>query len=349
RNGSGSRKPKTARLGMVWTTFTTPSVQRRSRARRVRITADGAAMTTAANTAMATSHRCSADNLTSSAGRMRFVECPLSQGRQERRRLWRSRLYKVFRPRHNFEPSFLQQRDPGSEHERFANVVGDEKRGLAEGSQQTREVLLHLKPRHRVERRERFIEQQQRRIRRQRAGDANPLLFAAGKLSWLARSIDRRGQAHGVKQLHRSGSNSFLRPAFQLRNKPDVVGHGRAREKPALLDHIAYAPPQANRVPVCDGLAFEPHFATRGLDQPVYHLEQGGLPRAAPPQQRHRFALFDAQIDSVENLTAADLVSYTAKLDQDRHQVTLLRIHLRIPGSQPVYTKPLLLPRAFVA
>src|ERR1035441_8717897 len=55
-NGIGRRKPKTAKLGTVCTTFTTPSVQRRSRARRTRITADGAAITTATNTEIATSH-----------------------------------------------------------------------------------------------------------------------------------------------------------------------------------------------------------------------------------------------------------------------------------------------------
>src|ERR1017187_4995333 len=158
RNGIGRRKPKTARLGTVCTTFTTPRVQRRSRARRTRITADGAAMTTATNTAMATSHRCSADNLTISASGMRFVGCPLSQGCQERHRLWRSRLNKLIRPGDHFEPPFLQQRDPGAEHERFANVVGDEERGLAEGSLHAREALLHLEPRHRVERRERLIQ-----------------------------------------------------------------------------------------------------------------------------------------------------------------------------------------------
>src|ERR1017187_241982 len=185
RNGSGRRKLKTARLGTVCTTFTTPRVQRRSRARRTRIMADGAAITTATNTATATSHRCSADNLTISASGMRFVGCPLSQGCEERHRLWRSRLDKLIRPGHNFQPPFLQQRDPGAEHERFANVVGDEKRG-------------------------------------------------------------------------RAGSYTSLRPAFQLRNKPDVLSHGRVREKPALLDHIAHTPPQANRVPVLDGLPFDP-------------------------------------------------------------------------------------------
>src|ERR1039458_9296418 len=214
RNGSGRRKPKTARLGTVWTMFTTPSVQRRSRARRARITAEGAAMTTAANTDMATSHRCSPDNLTISAGCMRFVGRPLSQGREERPRLRGARLNKLGGPRYNFEPAFLQERDPGSEHQRLANVVGDEKRGLAEGSLQSSEALLHLEPRHRVERRERFIEQQQRRIRRQRARDANALFFASGKLSWIARSIYRRGQAHGFKQLRRAGPYSLLRPAL---------------------------------------------------------------------------------------------------------------------------------------
>src|ERR1019366_4165724 len=232
-----------------------------------------------------------------------------------------------------FEPPFLQQRDPGAEQERFADVVGDEKRGLAEGSLHPREALLHLKPRHRVERRERFIQQQQRRIRRQRARDTNPLLFAAGELSGTAPSVSRRRQSHDVKQLYRASSYSFLRPAFQLRNDAHVFSHGRVREKPALLDHVSHTPPQTNRVPVFDGLAFEPYFATRGLNQPIPNFEKVILPRAAPPQQRHRFALFDAQVDTVENLTAADLVSYTAKLDQDRHQVTLLRIHLRIPGS----------------
>src|ERR1017187_6950749 len=158
RNGGGRRKPNIARLGTVWTTFTTPRVQRRSRACRVRITAEGAAIATAANTAMATSHRCSADNVKISAGRMRFVECPVAQGREERSRLRGTRLNKLIRPRDHFEPPFLQQRDPGSEHHRFANVVGDEERSLTEGLPQSRELLLHLEPRYRVERRKWFIE-----------------------------------------------------------------------------------------------------------------------------------------------------------------------------------------------
>jgi len=128
-----------------------------NRARRVKITADGAAIATATNTATATSHRCSADNLTISASGMRFVGCPLPQGCEERHCLWRWRLHKLIRPGDNFEPPFLQQRDPRAEHECFADVVGDEKRGLAQGSLHSREALLHLKPRHRVERRERDL------------------------------------------------------------------------------------------------------------------------------------------------------------------------------------------------
>ena len=142
----------------------------------------------------------------------------------------------------------------------------------------------------------------------------------------MARSIFRSGQAHGLKQLYRAGANSYLRPAFQLRHKPHVLSHGRVREQPALLDHIANTPPQANRVPVGDALAFEPHLATRGLHQPIHHLEQSRLTRAAPSQQRHRFALFYAQVDAVENPTSANFVSYTTKLHQDRHHVILPRI-----------------------
>ncbi len=58
-NGSGIRNPKSARLGIVWTTFAKPSTGRASRGRRVSATPSGTPIATASAVDRKTSTTCS--------------------------------------------------------------------------------------------------------------------------------------------------------------------------------------------------------------------------------------------------------------------------------------------------
>ena len=55
---------------------------------------------------------------------------------------------------------------------------------------QAQELVLHLAPDQRIERRERLVEEPELGLDRERAGDADPLLLAAGE---LARDSSARG------------------------------------------------------------------------------------------------------------------------------------------------------------
>src|SRR5581483_4326671 len=65
--------------------------------------------------------------------------------------------------------SIMQQSDARRELQRFAHVVGDEDRGLIEGAAQVKKLVLQFQSRDGIERAERLVEKQYRRIGRQGA------------------------------------------------------------------------------------------------------------------------------------------------------------------------------------
>ena len=72
--------------------------------------------------------------------------------------------------------------DPVGDRQRLLLVVGDENGGDAELLLQRANVLAQARADLRVERRQRLVEQQDLRARRERAGERDALLLAAGKL-----------------------------------------------------------------------------------------------------------------------------------------------------------------------
>jgi hypothetical protein len=67
----------------------------------------------------------------------------------------------------------------GAERHRFLDVMGDEQRGLARLRPDAAEFPLQRRARHRVQRAEGFVHQQDARVVRQRASDLHPLLHPA--------------------------------------------------------------------------------------------------------------------------------------------------------------------------
>ena len=93
-------------------------------------------------------------------------------------------------------PPVGEDRDPVAHLHRLVDVVGDEHDGLAELLLQPQELVLQPHPDHRVDRAERLVHQQHRRVRRERARHADPLPLAAGELVRVAarRTSPRRGR-----------------------------------------------------------------------------------------------------------------------------------------------------------
>ena len=72
------------------------------------------------------------------------------------------------------------------ERERLVLVVGHEDRGGHGLGEHMRDIAAKLFPERRVERAERLVEQHQRRADRERAGERDALLLAAGELVRVA-------------------------------------------------------------------------------------------------------------------------------------------------------------------
>src|SRR2546428_592648 len=86
------------------------------------------------------------------------------------------------------DPALLQQPDRAAEQQPLAHVVRHEDDRLAETPLQREELALQLDARDGIERPERLIEQEERRIGGQRPRDADPLALPARQLVRVARA-----------------------------------------------------------------------------------------------------------------------------------------------------------------
>ncbi len=172
-----------------------------------------------------------------------------------------------------------QDGDLVAELDRLVDVVGDEDDGLAELALQAQELVLELLAHDRVDGAERLVHEHDRRVGRERAGDADALLLAAGELRRVA-PRHRGVEADPLHELHRAVAGLLLVPAEQQRHRRDVVDDGAVREQAGVLDDVADAAAQRGRVGLRGVLAVD-EDPTRGqVDHPVDHPQRRRL--AAP-------------------------------------------------------------------
>ena len=90
------------------------------------------------------------------------------------------------------EPAALaENRDPVADLDRLVDVVRDEDDGLAQLLLQPQELVLQARAHDRVDRAERLVHQHQRRVRGERAREADALALAAGELRGEALRVGR--------------------------------------------------------------------------------------------------------------------------------------------------------------
>ena len=103
--------------------------------------------------------------------------------------------------------------------------------GLAADPQQ---LGLHVLAGHLVERAERLVHQQQRRVRGEGSGDRHPLLHAAGELP--REVLGELGQLDQLEHLERPRSPPGPVPALQLERQLDVLDDAAPLEQARLLE-----------------------------------------------------------------------------------------------------------------
>ena len=145
---------------------------------------------------------------------------------------------------------------------------------LAHARLDAAELLLQLAARDRIERAERFVHQQHRRIGGQRPRDADALPLSAGQLVGPAvartcRAAGRSARAARARERatrssgHRSsrGTTAMLSATVRCGKQADV------------LNDVADRSPQADRIPLARVPALHEHLAGVGQQQPIDQLE----------------------------------------------------------------------------
>ena len=158
--------------------------------------------------------------------------------------------------------------------------MGHQDDGLGEPGLDLEELVLKAPTYNGVDRPERLVHQQHVGVGGQGASDPDPLTLAAGELMRVAVSEGAWLEPHRLEKLLDPSVGLLLVPAEQLRDGGNVGVDGLVRKQPDLLDDVADAAAQLDRIHPGDVVATELDPAGGRLDQPVDHLQGGGL--AAP-------------------------------------------------------------------
>ena len=157
--------------------------------------------------------------------------------------------------------------DAVGEHRGLVERMGDQEHGRAGRAPQAQQLVAHQEPRLLVERAERLVEQDQARLRDQRAGDAHALAHAAGQLRRVAR---RRSRPAPSSRARAARVRRARTPAIGVRRRPNAMLSRDVEpgQRGVLLEHDA----DAVRHAAGDRLALErraiPRSASRARRSP---------------------------------------------------------------------------------
>ncbi|MNM93008.1 hypothetical protein D3C81_1053680 [compost metagenome] len=158
------------------------------------------------------------------------------------------------------------------------------------------EFNLHFLAQLEVQRRQRFIEQQHRRLWRQRAGQGDALLLAAGQLGRLApRQVFH---LHQRQHLADPRGNRLALHALHLQAEGDVLRHAHVREQRVALEHGIDAP--AVRRQVVDPLAADEDVAAGDVLETGDGPQQRGLAAAGRSKEGEELVVRDVHRHVIE-------------------------------------------------
>jgi hypothetical protein len=169
--------------------------------------------------------------------------------------------------------------------------VGDVDDGLAERGPDPEQLLLHDRPRLRVERRQRLVHQKHLGVGRERAGDPYALLHPAGELVRVV--LREPGEPDHRQHLPRARLALGAGHAAVLETERDVVAHGAPGQQGVLLEHHRG---QRRSRP----LGLDAHLASGRVDEAGQDAQQRRLAAAAGPDDAEELTDLSLQRDPVE-------------------------------------------------
>ena len=139
-------------------------------------------------------------------------------------------------------------------------------------------------------------------IARQRPGQADALLHAAGQL--LRPGLAPFRQLHQLELPLRRGDPLVAREAAELEAERDIVDHVEVRQQGEILEHHADLLGLSLRMARCDlrpdVLALDEDAAGGRLDQPVDVPDEGGFAAAGQAHDAEDLAWLDGEADVMD-------------------------------------------------
>ena len=189
-------------------------------------------------------------------------------------------------------------------HERDADLV-----------LQRSQIVLQLLAQLGVERAERLVEEQHRRLQDERPCQRHALLLAARQLRGTsllepteADELDR--PPHAAVALGAPESVAVAPPSQAV---GDVVGDAQVREQRVRLEHRVDGPAMRWRVDEIDPV--EANAPARRLFETADHPQRRGLAAARRPEEGKELTGFDHQVDVVDGDEIAELLAQRRELD----------------------------------
>jgi hypothetical protein len=180
---------------------------------------------------------------------------------------------------------------------------------------QLQEILHQQVARLCIQRRERLVEEQDRRPHRERARDADALAHAAGEL--LRKGRSKFQQAGAREHVLDAPCPLLRRQRMMLECKGHVAFDRAPRQQREILKDVGEGIERAGR-----RLALHQHAALARLQDAAHDAEQGRLAAAGRPDHREGLAFAHRQIDPLQSQDIA--VAMTHILD-DQLQETSAR------------------------
>ena len=176
--------------------------------------------------------------------------------------------------------------------------------------------VKHLADELRIERGGDLVEQQQLRIREDRASDGHTLLLASREA--VGKGVELRSQPKAIQERRRLGARGVGLHAVNLaRREGDVVDHLHVREQVELLEDDADAGANGVRLDarVRDVVAAEQDAAVvDALDQ-VDDAHEGGLAGTRSADQRHDVVLVERQVNAAQHVVVAEEFVHALNLE----------------------------------
>ena len=192
---------------------------------------------------------------------------------------------------------------PVADRERLGLIVGHEQRRRAGRPQHVDDVGAQPRPQVRIEAGERFVEQHQPRLGRQRPGQGDALALAAGQLVRVAVTVaGQPDHAEPVVAPRRPGRAGQL-----AEPERDVVGRREVREQGVLLEHEPGVAVLGLDAPgaVVDDVAADADLAGIGGGEPGGEAQQRRLAAPARPDEGDELVVGDREVDAGDGRGAA--------------------------------------------